>query len=133
MRKVILVLAGASLVVATGLPAAAQQANSDSAARNSAGAGVGATAGDNVPAGTINKAGAALRRVTEIKQTYSQRLGGAKTQDEQQTLQKQATEEAIKAISDQGLTVDQYNQVIRQAQANPSLRERLLAAAQAEH
>lgn len=133
MRRVITVALGVSLAVAMGLPVWAQQANSDAAGRNSAGAGVGAPVGDNVSAGTISKAGAALRRVTEIKQTYSQRLGGAKTQEEQQTLQKQATDEAIKAISDQGLTVDQYNQVIRQAQADQGLRERLLAAARAGH
>jgi len=133
MRKVVAVLVCASFVMVAGLPVAAQQAGTESPGQNSAGAGVGAGMGDNVSAGTITKAGAALRRVTEIKQTYSQRLGGAKTEDEQQTLRKQATEEAVKAISDQGLTVDQYNQVIRQAQANPGLRERLLAAAQSGH
>ena len=133
MRKVVAVLVCASFVMVAGLPVAAQQAGTESAGQNSAGAGVGAGMGDSVSAGTITKAGAALRRVTEIKQTYSQRLGGAKTEDEQQTLRKQATEEAVKAISDQGLTVDQYNQVIRQAQANPGLRERLLAAAQSGH
>lgn len=37
----------------------------------------------------------------------------------------------IKAINDQGLSVQQYNQVIQMAQADPTLKERLLSVAQA--
>jgi hypothetical protein len=134
MPRLVTSLLAFGLAVTATLPAVAQQSGDQPADRNNPSAPAGAPAqADNVPEGTINKAAAALRRVSEIKQTYSQRLGGAKTQDELQTLQRQATDEAVKAIGDQGLTVDQYNQVIRQAQANPKLRDKLLAAAQASH
>jgi Domain of unknown function (DUF4168) len=36
----------------------------------------------------------------------------------------------MKAISDQGLSVQQYNQVIQMAQADPSLKQRLISVAQ---
>jgi uncharacterized protein DUF4168 len=36
----------------------------------------------------------------------------------------------VQAISDQGLSVEQYNQVIQMAQADPTLKQRLLSAAQ---
>ena len=36
----------------------------------------------------------------------------------------------VKAISDQGLSVQQYNQVLQMAQADPTLRQRLLSVAQ---
>ena len=36
----------------------------------------------------------------------------------------------VQAINDQGLLVEQYNQVIQMAQADPTLKKRLPSAAQ---
>jgi hypothetical protein len=38
-------------------------------------------------------------------------------------------DESVKAVNGQGLSVDQFNQVIRLAQADPDFQQRLLAAA----
>jgi hypothetical protein len=67
--------------------------------------------------------------VTTIRQSYSPRIAAAKSTDEKQGLQQQAMDESVKAVNGQGLSVDQFNQVIRLAQADPDFQQRLLAAA----
>ncbi len=124
----------ATLLVAATLPAAAQQP------RPNAGPGVGGAApnaapnapgpGTAVSPALVSKTGAAMRQVTDIRQSYAPRVAAARNDDEKQTLQQQAMDQAVRAINDQGLSVDQYNQVIRLAQADPTLQEQLLSAAQ---
>lgn len=121
------VLGAALLTVTLTLPLAAQQPGAQDPTRQ-AQPGSGAV-GASVPAATVTKAGAALRDVAAIQQTYSQRIASAQTPDEKQGLQKQATDAAKKAVGDHGLSVDEYNQIITLAQADPDLGQRLLAAA----
>jgi phage protein D len=78
----------------------------------------------------VQKVGAALRQVTAIRQTYEQRAKTADTQQQTQDLNNQARQEIVKAISDQGLSVPQYQQAIQMAQANPTLRQRVISAAE---
>jgi len=125
-------LGAASLVVAmlgagSAFPAVAQQAP-PGAAPPPAGAVAGAP--DDT---TVRKAGVALRQVAQIQQDYEQRMRSAQTKDQQQGLTQQADAAAVQAINNQGLSVDQYNQVIRKAQADPDTKRRLLAAAQQAH
>jgi hypothetical protein len=82
-----------------------------------------------VAPGTVQQAGAALRDVTTIRETYSPQIASAKTDSERQVLQQRAMDEAAKAINDKGLTVDRYNEVMRQAQADRDLGDQVLAAA----
>ena len=99
---------------------------------SSAGPGTGGApgmSGTSVSPALVNKTGAALRQVTEIRQTFAPRVAAAKSDDEKQTLQQQAMDKAVQAINGQGLSVDQYNQVIRLAQSDPQLEQQLVAAA----
>lgn len=85
----------------------------------------------SVAPGTIQQAGAALRDVTTIRETFTPQIASAKSDGEKQTLQQRAMDAAAKAINDQGLSVDQYNDVMRKAQADPALGEQVLTAARA--
>jgi GTP1/Obg family GTP-binding protein len=78
---------------------------------------------------TVAKVGVVLRQVAQIKQTYSERLQTAKTPEQQQDISKQANGAAVTAITQQGLTLDQYKKVLEAAQSDPALKQRLLAAA----
>src|SRR5258706_5547877 len=82
-----------------------------------------------VPDTVVAKTGAALRDVTEIRETYAPRVAAASNDGEKQGLLQQATDKSVKAITDRGLSLDQYNQVIRAAQADPQLEQRLVTAA----
>jgi GTP1/Obg family GTP-binding protein len=114
------VVPAAMLATAMALPAAAQQPS---------GPPSGAVSGANMSDATVSKVGAALRQVAQIKETYSQRLQSANTPMQKQDISKQASGAAVTAITQQGLTIDQYNQVIRAAQSDPALKQRVLAAA----
>jgi hypothetical protein len=114
------VVPAAILATAMAMPVAAQQPS---------GVPSGAVSGANMSDATVKKVGAALRQVAQIQETYSQRLQSANTPMQKQDISKQASDAAVTAITQQGLTIDQYSQVIRAAQRDPALKERVLAAA----
>ena len=68
----------------------------------------------------------AFAEVEKIKQEYSQRLQAAGSETEQQQIQTEAGQKMLQAVeSTEGMSVDEYNQIIESAQADPSLAERL--------
>jgi hypothetical protein len=118
------ILPATLLAAAIALPAAAQQQ------MNGAAASPGMAAqGTDMSDATVNKVGAALRNVLQIKQGYSQRMQGASTQAERQEVASQADGAAATAVTQQGLSVDQYNRVLLAARTNPALKQRVLSAA----
>jgi Tat protein secretion system quality control protein TatD with DNase activity len=78
----------------------------------------------------VRKVGTALRHVVTIRQQYAQREQSEKSPEQQQKLTDQAQKDMVKAIGEQGLSVDQYSQAMQMAQADPALRQRLVSAAQ---
>ncbi len=74
----------------------------------------------------ITQAAVAMQKVMTIRQSYSQQLTQAKPEDrgriadESQTAMK-------KAVTDSGLSVDQYNAILQQAQNDPNMREKLIS------
>jgi hypothetical protein len=89
-----------------------------------------ATQQGQVSDGMVRKVGMALRQTATIRQKYAERMHSQTAPEQQQQLTQQAQSEMMKAISDQGLSVQQYNQVIQMAQADPSLKQRLISVAQ---
>jgi Domain of unknown function (DUF4168) len=81
-----------------------------------------------IPDDTINKAGAALHDVAQLNQKYGGQIQQA-SPAQKQTLSAQANAEAIQAIQSHGLSVEQYNGVIRTAQNDQQVKQRLLSAA----
>ena len=125
MRHV-LIAAGVALGLAPALALAAPdqmspaQAPSPSVAPGAPGA--------PIPDGTIGKAGAALRDVAKLQQKYQGRMDSA-TPEQKQGLSEQANAEAVQAIQSHGLSVQEYSTVVRTAQNNPQVKQRLLNAA----
>lgn len=77
---------------------------------------------------TVREAGAALHDVAGIKQSYGTRMQSA-SPDQRQNLAQQAEQEEVAAVKRHGLSIDQFNQVVQTARADPAVRSRLLAAA----
>ena len=135
MNKVGMAALAAALGVALAVtPSVAQQGGQSG--RNAAGPQSGA-AGPGVTGQqgklsdtTVQKVGTALRQMASIRQEYSERAQATPAPQQQKELTDQAQTEMVKVISDQGLSVQQYNQVIQMAQADPALKERLLQVAQ---
>lgn len=84
-----------------------------------------------VPDEMVSKVGAAVGQVAMIRQEYTQRVQSAGTDDERDRLADQAQQAAVKAISDQGISVTEYNEVVSAAENNPDLEDRLIMAARA--
>jgi hypothetical protein len=72
----------------------------------------------------LNAAAAAIGRVTSIRQSYEPKIAAAPPADKQRVTE-EANDAMKKAVTDQGLTVDEYNSIIRTAQNDPSVRQKL--------
>jgi hypothetical protein len=87
--------------------------------------------GASITDGTIGKAGAALRDVAKLQEKYQGKMESA-TPEQKQGLSEQANAEAVQAIQSHGLSVQEYSSVVRTAQNNPQVKQRLLNAANAQ-
>jgi hypothetical protein len=85
----------------------------------------------DVPDQVVSQVGKAVTEVMKLRQSMEEDMANVQSDEERQDLENQVQGAAVRAISDQGLTVDQYNQVISAAQADPELEERVLIACRA--
>jgi hypothetical protein len=73
----------------------------------------------------LDAAAAALQKVVDLQQTYKQRMATAAPKDKDR-LANEANQQLAKAVTDQGLTVDEYSSILQVAQNDPGVREKLL-------
>jgi hypothetical protein len=62
--------------------------------------------------------------VTSLRQNYERKIAEA-PQSDKERIADEANQALGKAITDQGLSVDEYNSIIRTAQNDPSVRQKL--------
>jgi hypothetical protein len=79
----------------------------------------------NISDPKLDAAAAAIDHVTTIRQSYQQKLSTAAPSD-QQRIAGEATDQMKKAVTDQGLSVEEYNSILQVAQNNPGVRQKLL-------
>ncbi len=72
----------------------------------------------------LNAAAAALGQVTNIRQSYEQKIAEAPPSDKQH-ISDEANNALTKAVTDQGLSVDEYNTILQTAQNDPTIRQKL--------
>jgi 3-hydroxyacyl-CoA dehydrogenase len=80
----------------------------------------------NIPDQKLDKAAAALRQVSSIKQSYQQQLTEATTPAAKANLAQKADDEIMKAITKEGLSRQEYDAIIEIAQKDPDVRQKLL-------
>jgi hypothetical protein len=73
----------------------------------------------------LDAAGAALKQVASIKKDYQQRIEGASPTDRER-IAGEAENALMKAVTDQGLSVAEYNSIMVVAQNDPEVREKIL-------
>jgi hypothetical protein len=81
---------------------------------------------------TISKVGRAVGQIALIREAYREGLTELDSEDDKQELAERAEAAAVHAISEQGLTISEYNRVVASADDDPDLEDRLVAAAQAD-
>jgi hypothetical protein len=80
---------------------------------------------------TISQVGKAVVQIMKLRQTMEASIATAHTDEERQSIADEVETAAVVAIGNQGLTVEQYNQVIGSAQTDSELEERVLVACRA--
>jgi hypothetical protein len=78
-----------------------------------------------IPDKKLDAAAAALQHVTTLKQSYQQKIDAAPP-DQQQRLATEGNDALKKAVTDQGLSLDEYNSILQVAQNDPAVRAKLL-------
>ncbi len=80
---------------------------------------------------TVSQVGKAVVQILKLRQTMESSMATAHTDEERQSIADEVETAAVVAIGNQGLTVEQYNQVIGAAQTDSELEERVLVACRA--
>ena len=74
----------------------------------------------------IEATAAALERVASLQQTYRQRLSEATEQADKERIVAEANGALTKAVTDQGLSVEEYASILQAAQNDPALRGKII-------
>jgi hypothetical protein len=78
-----------------------------------------------IPNQKLDAAAAALEKLADVSENYQQRIEAA-TPAEKQTLLDEAKGQIAKAVTDQGLSIDEYTSILVVAQNDPDVREKIL-------
>jgi hypothetical protein len=73
----------------------------------------------------LNAVAAALQRVASLHNDYRQRLAEAEPAEKERIVA-EAHDEFTKAVTEQGLSVEEYATILDMAQDNPEIRDKLL-------
>jgi malic enzyme len=84
----------------------------------------GQSPSSTIPDEKLTAAAAALGEVTSIRQSYERKIAEAPQPDKQRVTD-EANNALKKAVTDQGLSVDEYNTILRTAQNDPTIRQKL--------
>lgn len=103
------------------VPAANAQEQSPPAAQSPS---PGASPAPNLSDQKLDAAAAAVQRVATLKQDYQQRIAAAPPSDKER-IAEEAFSALSKAVTDQGLSVEEYTSILEVAQANPEVREKI--------
>ncbi len=79
----------------------------------------------NIPDQKLDAAAAAIKQVASIKQDYQRKLDSAAPSD-QDKIATEANDALQKAVTDQGLSVDEYSSILEVAQNDPDVRQKII-------
>jgi predicted ATPase with chaperone activity len=115
MRLSVWFLSAAMLVAAVPAVSAQEQSPAPSPSEPS----------QNIPDQKLDAAAAALNQIANVKENYQQRIDSA-SPDEKQRLATEANGALVKAVTDQGLSLEEYTAIIVVAQNDPVVREKII-------
>ena len=80
----------------------------------------------SIPDTKLDAVAAAAKRVVAIGDSYEQKLAKAAGDSEKEKIVDEANKAVTKAVNDQGLSVDEYVSIMKVAQDDPAVRDRLV-------
>ena len=69
---------------------------------------------------------AALERVASLQQDYRQRIAETEAPADKERIVAEANSELTKAVTEQGLSVEEYTSILDAARDNPEVRDKLI-------
>jgi uncharacterized protein DUF4168 len=78
----------------------------------------------NISDEKLDATAAAVVRVATLKQEFEQRIAAAPTPD-QEGIAKEAVAAMAKAVTDQGLSLEEYTAILQVAQQQPEIRDKI--------
>jgi hypothetical protein len=79
----------------------------------------------NIPEQKLDATAAAMEKVASIRKDYQQRLETADTA-EKGKIAEEGSNALAKAVTDQGLSLDEYSSILQVARNDPAVREKLV-------
>jgi hypothetical protein len=79
----------------------------------------------NISNQKLDATAAALEQVASLKEDYQQRIKAADPADRDR-LAEEANDALVKAVTDKGLSVEEYTSILEEAENNPDVREKIL-------
>jgi hypothetical protein len=80
---------------------------------------------DSIPDNKLDAAAAAVKSMSMVKEDYARRIAQA-PDSEKSRLADEGKQALTKAVTDQGLSVEEYSEILQVAQNNPAVREKIL-------
>lgn len=78
-----------------------------------------------IPDQKLDAAAAAIKNMASIKQNYQRQIATAED-SQKQGIAHEAADALAKAVTDQGLSVEEYNKIIEVAQNDPNVRQKIM-------
>jgi hypothetical protein len=80
----------------------------------------------SIPDNKLDAAAAAMKSVSTVKEDYGRRIAQAPDDNEKSRLANEGGQALTKAVTDQGLSVAEYTEILQVAQNNTAVREKIL-------
>ncbi len=84
------------------------------------------TSGPDLSDQKLSAAAAALERVVILQNDYRQRIAKAEAPAEKERIVAEANNELTKAVTEQGLSVEEYASILEVAREDPKVRDKIL-------
>jgi hypothetical protein len=80
----------------------------------------------SIPDQKLDATAAALNQIADVKESYTKQIEATPSESDKQRLVDDANKALVKAVTDQGLSVEEYTSIMVVAQNDPMVREKIL-------
>src|SRR2546423_3864465 len=80
----------------------------------------------SIPDHKLDATAAALDQIVDVKESYTKQIEATANESDKQRLVDDANKALVKAVTDQGLSVEEYTSIMVVAQNDPMVRQKIL-------
>jgi hypothetical protein len=80
----------------------------------------------NIPDHKLDATAKALDQIADVKESYTKQIESTPNESDKQRLVDDANKALVKAVTDQGLSVEEYTSIMVVAQSDPMVRQKIL-------